>query len=215
MKMFKKILLASALLVSTTVASHAAVLFSDDFSSSTLGLGLSPFTNAPVGWTVDYGSVDVIGPSLFEMYLGNGKNVDMNGSTGQSGGMHTNTVFSFLAGKTYTLSFNYGNNIYSAGNPGSSESLAAIIGGLTVGSITEFNAIENYKLALFTFIAASNFSSAIYLNASGSDDTDNGGLILDNVSLSVVPVPAALPLLAAGLGVLGFAGRRRRAKAAV
>ena len=33
-----------------------------------------------------------------------------------------------------------------------------------------------------------------------------------NITLSQVPVPAALPLLAAGIGGLGFVGRRRRSK---
>jgi hypothetical protein len=39
---------------------------------------------------------------------------------------------------------------------------------------------------------------------------------IDNLKLtpSIVPVPAALPLLLAGVGALGFAGRRKRSKSA-
>lgn len=206
--MFKKFLLASALLVSTTVASNAAVLFTDNFDSSPLALN-----STPIGWTVDYGFVDVIGPD-YNFYPGTGNHIDMNGSKKQSGGMHTNAVFSFLAGNTYTLSFNYGNNANSANN-GSTETLVATVLGFPGVTINQVGAIASYLVGSYSFTALSNFSSALYFNASGTNDGDNGGLILDNVSLSVVPVPAALPLLAAGLGVLGFAGRRRRAKAAV
>jgi hypothetical protein len=206
-KIFKKILLASALLVSSTVASHAIVLFSDNFSSSGLG---TPAT--PTGWTLDFGSVDVIGTGSYDFYPGNNNYIDMNGTTKQSGRMHTNAAFSFLAGKTYTLSFNYGNNSNSAGN-GSTETLVASVLGFPGVTINQVGVIASYLLGSYTFTAVSNFSSALYFNASGTNDDDNGGLILDNVSLSVVPVPAALPLLAGGLGILGFASRRRTAKA--
>jgi hypothetical protein len=209
MKMFKKILLTSALLVFSSVASHAAVIFADNFNSTPQGLNTTPN-----GWVLDYGSVDVIGSGYFDFYPGNGNYLDMNGSTSQSGGIHTSTVFSFLAGKTYTLRFNYGNNANSANN-GSIESLVASVLPFNIDSISQKGSIASLLLGIFSFTPSSNFSSALYFKASGTNDGDNGGLILDNVSLSVVPVPAALPLFAAGLGVLGFAGRRRRAKAAV
>ncbi len=206
--MFKKFLLASALLVSSTVASHSAVIFSDNFNSTIQGVNTTP-TN----WILDNGSVDVIGTGYFDFYPGNGNYLDMNGSTGQSGEIHTSTAFNFLAGKTYTVEFSYGNNANSANN-GSTESLVASVLGFPGVTINQVGAIANFLISSFSFTPTSNFSSALYFKASGTNDGDNGGLILDNVSLSVVPVPAALPLLAAGLGVLGVAGRRRRAKSA-
>jgi hypothetical protein len=39
------------------------------------------------------------------------------------------------------------------------------------------------------------------------------GPALDNVALNAVPLPAALPLFAAGLGAMGYFGSRRRRKA--
>ena len=60
-----------------------------------------------------------------------------------------------------------------------------------------------------------NTSDSIFLVASVSGDTTSSGasLRLDNMSADV-PVPAALPLMATGLGLLGFMGwRRRRAEA--
>jgi hypothetical protein len=205
-KMFKKILLASALLVSTTVALHAAVIFSDNFNATTLGTDTTPN-----GWMLDSGTVDVIGLNFFDFYPGNGNYIDMNGS-GVSGQMHTIDAFNFLAGKTYTLSFNYGNNKNSEDN-GSIESLAFGVLGFPGVTINHVGAIASYLIGSVTFTPSTNFSSSIYFNASGTNEADFGGLILDNVSLSVVPVPAALPLLAGGLGILGFASRRRKAKA--
>jgi hypothetical protein len=205
-KMFKKILLASALLVSSTVASHAIVLFSDNFNATPQGLN-----TAPNGWVVGVGSVDVIGTNFFEFYPGNGNYIDMNGS-GVSGQMHTTTAFNFFAGKTYTLSFNYGNNKNSDDNL-SIESLAFGVLGFPGVTIDHVGEIASYLIGSVTFTPSSDFSSSIYFNGSGTNEADFGGLILDNVSLSVVPVPAALPLLAGGLGILGFASRRRKAKA--
>jgi hypothetical protein len=203
-KMFKKILLASALLVSSTVASHAIVLFSDNFDSNAHVLNTTP-----AGWTLDYGSLDVIGSPDFPWY-GLGAYIDMNGSTSQSGGMHTNSTFNFLAGNIYTVSFDYGNNKNSAGK--SLEGLTAGAG-LYNASVTSTAQIASLLAFSFSFTPTVNFVSALYFNGFESDAGDNGGLILDNVSLSVVPVPAALPLLAGGLGILGFASRRRKAKA--
>ncbi len=206
--MFKKFLLASAFLVGGTVASHAVVIFADNFDANGTGIN-----KTPANWVLDYGSVDVIGTGFFPFYPGNGNYIDMNGSTQQSGGIHTANAFNFLAGKTYTVTFNYGNNSNSANN-GSTETLVASVLGFPGITINQVGSIANFITTSFSFTALADFSSALYFAGSGTNDGDNGGIILDNVSLSTVPVPAALPLLAAGLGVLGFAGRRRRAKSA-
>jgi hypothetical protein len=211
--MFKKIVLASAVLFGSTIASNAAVIYSDNFNAAAQGLGFAPLTNAPAGWVVDYGSVDVIGTGFFDFYPGNGNYIDMNGSTGQSGGIHTSTVFNFMAGITYTVNFDYGNNANSANNT-STETLVADVLGFPGVTINQVGSIANFLSGTFSFTPLVNFASALYFKGSGTNDGDNGGLILDNVSLSAVPVPAALPLFAAGLGMLGLAGRRRRAKSA-
>lgn len=204
--MFKKFILASAFVLGSTVSSNAVVLFSDNFDSNA-----HAFNATPTGWTLDYGSVDIIGTPDFPWY-GPGAYIDMNGTTGESGGIYTNAIFNFLAGKTYTVSFDYGNNKNSAGG-----SLEGLVFGTPLYNslVTSTAAISSLLAVSFSFTPTIDFASALYFNGFGAFDGDNGGLILDNVSLSVVPVPAALPLLAAGLGVLGFAGRRRRAKSAV
>ena len=82
-------------------ASQAALVFSDNFNSTTSEqLNQTAFTN----WTVTSGSVDVIGDggSFAFLPVGNGNYVDLNGSTGQPGQLTTKMTFG--AG-TYIVSF--------------------------------------------------------------------------------------------------------------
>jgi hypothetical protein len=63
-------------------------------------------------------------------------------------------------------------------------------------------------------------SGAAFLQLGVNDDiySDNTGFLNVDVTGStamVTPVPAALPLFAAGLGVMGFLGRRRKRKGAL
>jgi hypothetical protein len=133
--MFKKFLLASAFLVGGTVASHAVVIFADNFDANTIGNN-----KTPAGWVLDYGNVDIIGAGSFNFYPGNGRYIDMNGSSRQSGGIHTLNTFNFLAGKTYTVSFDYGNNPKSANNGSTETLIASVLGfpGITI------NQVHNY-----------------------------------------------------------------------
>jgi hypothetical protein len=210
MKMFKSFLLASALLVSTTVASNAAVLFSDNFDTNLQGLN-----STPTGWGTVFGSVDIIGtPGAFPWYS-SGNQVDMNGSTGVGGLIYTFSTWNFLAGKQYNISFDYGNNKNSNGVEQLFFGLTDLSTYLTEGVLNVSGAVPNLLHYSVTFTLLSNFTGSLGFQDGGSSQDDNGGVIIDNVVLSAVPLPAALPLLAAGLGVLGFAGRRRRAKAAV
>ena len=55
-------------------------------------------------------------------------------------------------------------------------------------------------------------SDSSWQNYSGGAFT--GSVIIGSTSVSAVPLPAALPLLAAGLGAFGFVGWRRRKTAA-
>jgi hypothetical protein len=69
------------------------------------------------------------------------------------------------------------------------------------------------SLQTFTRVfVAGAASGALFFDHAGGD---GAGIILDNVLLqtvdaTVVPVPAALPLMVAGLAGLGVAARRRR-----
>ena len=64
----------------------------------------------------------------------------------------------------------------------------------------------NADLFLLTFDFGTAVSAAnIKLKIDGGD-----GFGIDDLTISAVPVPATLPLLAAGLGLMGWVGRRRK-----
>jgi len=192
----KKIALVLALSL-TPALSHATVtIFSDNFDSDALGLNQTTFNG---GWTVSGGTVDLIGNSnFFDFLSGNGRYVDLDGSTNQAGEFHKDLVLT--AGVEYTLSFDL-----AGSHRGSTENVNISLGGfnsnLSVSSSTPFTT----NTLLFTPGVTGSYS-LIFQN-SGSD---NIGALLDNVSVTAVPEPETYAMLLAGLGLLGFAACRKK-----
>lgn len=196
----KKLVLAAVAVLATTAVAQATTVFSDDFELNDLGL------STPVnGWTVASGSVDVIGTDYFQWY-GAGRYLDMNGSTGTPGRIER-VISGLTAGVEYLLSFDVGFNNYS----GNSETLSYGIDGL-LGSVdvaTSGATASTFAHYVLSFVATGS-SATLFFADTGATPGDNGGPVLDNVSVDVspVPVPAAGVMLLAGLG--GLAGLRRR-----
>lgn len=62
----------------------------------------------------------------------------------------------------------------------------------------------------FEFIADGNLATLRFTDFTGNSTVSEDG-ILDNVSvIAVIPEPGTYALLLAGLGLLGFAARRKR-----
>lgn len=113
---------------------------------------------------------------------------------------------SLLAG-TYEFSFAYLGRTEDAGTNGIGYSVVdgtdqALIGGIT-GVRSDGWQIFNY---LFTLDEAADVDVNFW--AYGTEDTYGG--YLDDVRLSAVPVPAALPLFGAALLGMGFLARRKK-----
>lgn len=199
---------AAVLSVAVSLPAAAATLFSDNFDADAAGL------NAPLlNWTVGRGTIDVIGAGFFNFYPGNGRYVDMDGSTNSAGRIDTKDAFALVVGQSYRLSFSYGRNGISAETMrfGVSGSLAE---SFSLPASPPSNEPVPATLQPFSleFVAAASSGRIFFDHAGG----DNGGIILDNVLLesidraAVVPVPAGLPLMLGGLVALGFAASRRR-----
>lgn len=197
--MGKKILAAFAFVALSAGASNAAVVFQDDFSS----YGNTTKLNAPSSffggnWAVSRGSVDYLAGADIDNYgglcKGNGNCIDLDGSTHNSGLFaYTN----FAAGR-YKVDI----GLIGSGR-GTTESVTVSLGdwSTTINAIGSDNDVSN------SFSFTTNGGMLSFQNAGG----DNIGAILTNVKVSAIPLPAGLPLLALGLGVLGLAGRRRKA----
>lgn len=189
-------------------ASAATTLFSDNFNTETLGT-----LNVTLSqWTIVRNSVDVIGDGgSFVFYPGNGRYLDLDGSTQSAGRIETKTLFPLVVGENYRLSFSYGRNFGLGLTP---ESMRF---GVTGNFDDPFSLSLNQDIPnLLPFsreFTAMSATGRIFFDHAGGD---NAGIVLDNVLLesidrtAVVPVPAALPLMLAGLAGLGFIARRRR-----
>lgn len=206
----KKTLLHYALLVALPAfclmpsTLHADTIFSENFDTATVGLGV---TTAGQFTAIDGTNVDVVGGSTFG-YLCSGPEsgncVDMGGSGGKdpSGKIDLSTALNLAPG-TYYLSFD-------------------LIGSQR-GTTTATTVMFGSYMQTFT-LASNDFSSGIVLNQAvtisggttqlefvDNSGPDNIGSLLDNVSISntsPVPEPGTLGLLATGL--LGAAGIIRR-----
>lgn len=201
MSTVKAFLTGAALAVSSTAAS-AAIVFQDNFDTEALELNAS-LDN----WDVTAGAVDVIGDGFFDFLPGNGRYLDMDGTSSAAGTIFTKTTFSFLAGITYTLSFDLAGNNRSAGvadiAPGFDKIVAAINGNILTANAWWQQPFATYTL---TFTPGASFSSKISFQGFGADFQ---GPLLDNVVLSAVPVPAAVWLLGSALlGLIGISRRR-------
>jgi hypothetical protein len=189
-------LAAMTLAGATAGPAKAVVFFTDNFNGETLGLNYTSFAN----WAVTAGSVDLIGtPVFFDFYPGNGRYVDLDGSTGAqnpAGRIATNTTF---AAGNYKLTFNLGGS--TRGDTNTVE--------VKLGSFTQ----------LITLGSAAGFTSQSFLfsttggklSFANLGNSDNLGLILDNVQVaSGVPEPGTWAMMLLGFVGLGYLGARRR-----
>ena len=147
------------------------------------------------------GTVDVIGTGYFDFYPGNGNYLDMNGSTTSEGTITTGSL-GLEVGQTYELTFDYGTNDFPCGFP------VYLTFGL--GALTETLEIllqSDLLTAVYTFVYDGSGDYLSFADTSGTPG-DNGGPVVDNISLSAVPLPAGGLLLLGAPG--GFAALRRR-----
>jgi len=146
------------------------------------------------GWTVSDASVDLINNGQYGAITGT--SIDMLGTPGPGAlSQSLNTV----AGKNYTLTFDLSRN------PGDSSALYVSLGGAAAHSYTGTSTVTPYTLNFTATSAATvlKFESA----ASGYS-----GAVIDNVSvMAAVPEPETYGMLLAGLGLIGFMARRRKA----
>jgi PEP-CTERM motif len=190
--MFRTALFAVAMAAVATSA-QATVIFSDNFNSETQALNYTGFAN----WTVTAGSVDLIGTGFYDFYPGNGNYVDLDGTTpGQNPAGQITTDDSFGAG-TYTLSFDLGGS-----TRGDTNTVEVALGNF----VKDITLASSAPLALYSYTFTTTGGHLSFTNLGLSD---NFGLILDNVTLSV-PEPATLGLF--GMGLLAMAMMRRRPK---
>ncbi|MHA4871417.1 PEP-CTERM sorting domain-containing protein [Duganella sp. PWIR1] len=191
----KQIAIAAALLCASSA--QAATIFSDNFDNDVLALNSTSFLG---GWTVSGGgTVDTIGPGLYDVFPLNGHYIDLDGSNGATGLFSKSFVAT--AGTTYTATFQLAGN-----HRGYGDDTVAVNFGSASGSYT-LSSGDAFGSHTLTFTAVTNSAFSLSFKNSGGDYV--GGL-LDNVSVTAVPEPTTYAMLLAGLGLMGAVARRRR-----
>jgi hypothetical protein len=196
---YKKIFIGAALLCAS--AAQAATVYADNFDTDNLALNAVSFNG---GWSVSGGTVDLIGAGgIFDLAPGNGRYVDLDGSTNNAG-IFANSL-AVVSGQTYTLSFDLAGNHRGAG---------ADTVEVNFGSVTQVftrNAGDAFTTYTLSYTATATGKAGFSFIDSGSD---NQGALLDRVVVSTptapVPEPETYGMLLGGMALLGAVARRRR-----
>ena len=161
------------------------------------GSGADHSVPTDFGWTVSEGNVDYIayngyGPAP----IGGGSyGLDLvgYGSTGEISQTLTTAV-----GQVYDVSF------HSKAHPGISGPTAAVNGADLSGTVTGGTEWQTFTGSFTATGTSTDFSLAEIYGGS------NGGVFLDNISVSAAPEPATWISMIFGFGLLGFMLRNRK-----
>lgn len=209
----------AAAIAAFSAGANASMVTNGDFdgtiASASFQTVYSVDTTTIPGWTVSAGNVDWINNYWLGSSLTAGdQSVDLSGDHAQ--GTIQQDISGLLNGQWYTLTFDTALNPDEDPGPAVSQSLMWTLGsegGVATGTTNPNSIWTSFS---FSFLWGGG-SIATLLFASTVPAATNCcyGPALDNVELNAVPLPAALPLFAAGLGVMGYIGSRRRRRAAL
>ena len=178
---------------------HAALLTNGSFEDGLTGWTVNPFSGGTIVTSGVEGSSDGTSAAIF------------NGGD-QLGGTLSQT-FSTTIGTEYRLEFDFG--VYSGSYPGSNLTLQVDLNGVgsllstavtySASSPTQFNGSS------FNFTADSSSTTLLFTDFTSASETISVDSVLDNVSVSSVPIPAAVWLFSSGIiGIIGIGRKRER-----
>jgi choice-of-anchor C domain-containing protein len=162
--------------------------------------------NAITGWTIGFGSVDLI-QSYWQPSEGK-HSLDLSGN---GPGMIFQTIATTI-GQQYRLSFDL------AGNPDASglkTTILNVTAGVTPQAFSFTNDISTTKTSMawvsksLDFVATKNDTTIMFMSGNSSAF----GPALDNVSVTAVPEPETYAMMLAGLGLVAGMARRKRKQA--
>ena len=203
--------------IATTVfgtAPASAAIFSVD--------GRSGPWDISVAGNLDYGAFDALSATSVNVSAGTNVTITyLDGLTDAFGGPpsvdalgYAGSIFGSGVGKTGIGSSGspFPSFLIDPGNTGPEIALNALIGAFVNSSGLVLQAFAP-GLGPFSLVAPSG-ATQLLLGVNDDIFGDNSGALRIEVTVGSVPEPETYALLLAGLGLLGFAGRRKKLKAA-
>jgi len=213
--MIKKTAFAAAALFSTLSAFASGNLVTNgSFEDQAQGAGSWNIYSSINGWTATTGGIEIRNAVAGAAQDGgNFVELDANFNSVMSQTIAT------VAGQAYKLSFWYSSRPVAPENgaftgntvPAGSNGLSYNVGGGAVGvyaPTADTDSFNDWTLYTTTFVAGAGPATTLTFSATGL--SDSYGTSLDNVTLTAVPEPSELSLLAAGLLVVAGLARRRQ-----
>lgn len=202
--------LFGAVLAATPVSAAVNLIVNGGFENTGFG-GTSSYYNVgdtgadnPIpgdfGFAVPVNNVDIIANGVYAPFLATGGayNLDLVGY-GSTGAI--SQTFATVLGRTYTVSIDFTQN-------GGGKSADVNVNGAAIGTLVGTGAWQTFTTTFIGTGAATTFDITEILGGG------NGGVVLDNISVSAVPEPETWAMLVAGFGMTGFAMRKRKAAVA-
>ncbi|MEO1497135.1 MAG: choice-of-anchor C family protein [Planctomycetota bacterium] len=163
----KSLTVLMLLLVAPT---FAATSLEDDFDGENGGVGTSNYEGF-ANFDVADGAVDLTGPNFFDLYPGNGLYVDLNGTANRSGTLTSRDLFS---PGVYSLQFRIANNRLEPAPNEMTVSLGSYVEQFVRQGVSSFAPVSRR-------VFLDERSALVF--ASPTDDTDNGGIMIDAIRL--------------------------------
>ena len=160
------------------------------------------------GWTVVGGRTQL----SYHSTCTDGKQcIDLTGDFGYNKGLRSDAIATVI-GATYLLTFDLGNVVRS--DFGSSTVSVSINNGaatLLTNVINNDPSGFEWESKSLSWVANATSAQITFLGAANGGLSNDAGILLDNVAFTAVPVPEpeTYALMLAGLGLVGFAARRR------
>jgi hypothetical protein len=183
--------LVASVLLAASLAAQAAPVFSDNFDANPLGLNATPS-----GWSVVEGTVDIIGTGFFDFLPGNGRYIDLDGSSANGGTMQI--ALMLTAGVNYLAQFDL-----AGSHRGDVNGVNVMFG--STGAAYTLGSAEGFSARMLSFTPV---ISGSYLLSFANSGGDNLGALLDRVQVSAVPEPGTLALVLGALGLMAHRARR-------